>query len=110
MGGLLIAEGLAIGHIMRYIRIGECNRCGECCEAPTKERIEAYHRAGFTCRVQHESGCPFEEYREGKIFCTNYEDRPKMCRDFPTSPVDIETLPNCSYRFTLEREISKWKP
>ena len=84
-------------------RTGECKRCGECCEAPTKERVDVYKRAGYGCKVQHLSGCPWEKRVDGKITCTDYDNRPKMCRDFPLSPLDIAALPNCGFKFAEGR-------
>ena len=83
-----------------YIREGECNQCGLCCLPPTPERIEAYHKAGYECKTQHLSGCPLEaRTKDGRIYCTAYDKRPEMCKVFPQQPVDIETIPECSYSF-----------
>lgn len=85
---------------MAWVRSGECTKCGKCCESPTPERIEAYRKVGYECKTQHLSGCPSEARTEdGRIYCTDYYNRPEMCRDFPLSPVDIETIPECSYYF-----------
>ncbi|MDD5455396.1 MAG: YkgJ family cysteine cluster protein, partial [Candidatus Margulisbacteria bacterium] len=31
--------------------------------------------------------------------CSNYKDRPDVCRRFPESVLDLEKFPHCSYRF-----------
>ena len=83
-----------------YIREGECNQCGLCCLPPTPERLRAYADAGYEVKTQFIDGCPFEARTEGgKLYCTNYEGRNQMCRDFPIVPVDIETIPECGYSF-----------
>ncbi len=80
------------------MRSGDCKKCGKCCEIPTEERIEAYVRAGISFQSQYLSGCPY--WVNG--LCSDYEHRPQMCKDFPRSPVDIETL-DCGYYFKEER-------
>ena len=83
-----------------YIREGECNQCGKCCETPTPERLKAYADAGREVTTQYVDGCPFEaRTADGRIYCTDYKHRNQMCKDFPSSPVDIITLPNCGFRF-----------
>lgn len=81
------------------MRTGECNQCGDCCLPPSEERLAAYRKAGVIPDKQHIYGCADSVSVDGKITCTDYDNRPKMCRDFPLSPLDIVALPNCSYKF-----------
>ena len=82
------------------IRLGWCNQCGKCCEFPAPERIEAYRKEGYECKTQHLSGCPSgARTKDGRIYCTDYDNRPLMCRNFPQHPIDIKTLPECGYSF-----------
>lgn len=61
----------------RYIRKGQCNRCGWCCE---------YH------------GCPHLQYDGGgKAVCPIYKNRPKRCRVFPEAPPILHE--GCGYYF-----------
>lgn len=74
--------------------------CGDCCEPPTKERLQTYRDAGIEVTVQYEDGCPFAiRGEDGRLSCTDYENRNEICRNFPTHPVDILALPNCSFSF-----------
>lgn len=79
-------------------RIGECNKCGKCCEKPTFERLETYRKAGIKPDSQYLDGCPYLENGS----CNDYENRNQMCWDFPRSPIDIETIPECGYSFVKE--------
>lgn len=62
----------------RYLRKGQCNRCGACCEF----------------RV-----CP--EYlrydKEGKAICLCYGKHPPDCRNYPSAPPII--YPKCGFYF-----------
>jgi len=60
-------------------RVGECNRCGKCCQV---------------C-----GNCEFLYFEDGKALCRNYENRPQVCQDFPENPVDIKDFPECGYKF-----------
>lgn len=63
-------------------RKGDCNRCGECCNLPTR--------------------CPFLGYdHEGLAICKAYKYRPLNCRKYPRSS-DEQICPSCSYFFTDE--------
>lgn len=89
-------------------RQGECRRCGECCEYPSRERINAYGRAGFEYRTHRMRGCSSAGRTEdGRIFCKDYGKRPEMCRRFPEHPVDIVTIPGCGYSFREAKGVEK---
>jgi len=82
----------------RLVRLGECNRCGKCCDPATlPRRMEVYRRYGLAVLI-HTEPCPHFHY-DGRGVCDIYKERPAMCRAFPRRPADIEGLPECSYRF-----------
>lgn len=60
----------------RYIRKGQCNRCGWCCK---------YH------------GCKDLIMEDGKAICTIYDKRPDRCRVFPEAPPILTET--CGYWF-----------
>lgn len=92
---------------MPWIRVGECNQCGDCCDPATlKKRLKNYLDAGMSFEViggmelRHGGVCPhFKRDSRGKGWCSIYPTRPQMCRIFPKSPLDILVLPRCGYRF-----------
>jgi hypothetical protein len=55
-------------------REGSCKRCGQCCGW-----CPLYDRKNKSCRI--------------------YGFRPAICREFPLSPEDLKTLPDCGYSF-----------
>jgi hypothetical protein len=62
----------------RFIRTGECNRCGACC-----------------------TDCKDADRSSEMVVCTIYEDRPRCCKEFPEMPpIQFNT---CGYRF-----IDRW--
>lgn len=90
-----------------WVRHGECDGCGYCCEALTHpiqinfsqndpDWIEArgLPKDGITW-LPIISPCPqlSEEKR-----CSIYENRPGQCKDFPVDPSQIEKVP-CVYWF-----------
>lgn len=88
--------------ITTYKRKGKCRKCGKCCEYPTRDRINAYSRAGYDVQeiLETELDCPHVKRREdGSIKCGKYWRRPRRCRRFPSHPLDIAALPTCGYRF-----------
>jgi Fe-S-cluster containining protein len=93
-------ESYEKGIEMPWVRIGKCNRCGDCCRPETlPERIKAYLRWNmpFILPTNGEP-CPF--FKDGEpATCLIYENRPLSCRLFPRHPADIEALPRCGYRF-----------
>jgi hypothetical protein len=57
-----------------YLRQGDCNKCGKCCE---------------WCK----------DYEGGGI-CGLYENKPQRCKDYPTAADFVAGLPpECSFRF-----------
>ncbi len=54
------------------VRIGECTHCGNCCKADVGFGVDS---AGWC-----------NNYRRGESRCSIYDDRPKVCREFPKTP------------------------
>lgn len=120
----------AVGDLFprRYVRAGECARCGRCCEAPNLRvhrllfRLRPafalwlrYQRAvnGFEFRAAHEALGQVEfacrHFDPERRLCGNYELRPAHCREHPL----IETwlsrprfLDGCAYRAENAAEAS----
>lgn len=102
-------------------RRGECNSCGWCCQyegihrnvvspAPGEEFVSLSDRRFYELRggrviadgrrvlyvVQAFAPCSAHD-NDGKR-CTTYDDRPDICREFPSVPEQIEGTP-CSHWF-----------
>ena len=61
-------------------RVGECNRCGECCKLPNV--------------------CPFLRYdKEDKCFCAIYPIRFRSCRKYPRTAKEHITKDVCGFYF-----------
>jgi len=61
-------------------RVGECNRCGECCKLPYP--------------------CPFLRFdAEGLSMCAIYAFRPPSCRKYPRTNEENLTAQVCGFRF-----------
>lgn len=103
---------------MSYIRKGDCNGCGWCCQFEAVHRCTATSPSGklsesdqrfYLLRGARVSAggeiaqylmhayVPCEAYEEARG-CSIYETRPDICRDFPSSPEQVEGSP-CSFWF-----------
>lgn len=104
------------------MRKGECNNCGWCCQfeavhqctasSPDGQPLSLSDQTFYTLRggTVHENGkqvrylmyaylpCEAHVADQG---CSIYENRPDICRNFPSSPEQIEGSP-CSYWFETE--------
>jgi len=67
------------GGVQLMPRVGECNRCGKCCQVY--------------------ANCEFLIFEDGKPVCKIYENRPQICQDFPQNPIDIKDFLECGYKF-----------
>lgn len=102
-----------------WIRHGECNGCGRCCEVllhPAMARIKvavtdpAYlaargltpDREGFV-QVIGDLVAPCPQLTPEKR-CGLHDTKPEYCRDYPTRPEQIASFP-CSYYFTRGTEV-----
>lgn len=84
---------------VKWIRMGECNRCGDCCRPDLLQaRIKAYEEAGMPYKLVNKN-C--EKFDPETGLCNNYENRPEMCKIFPLHQTDIVALPRCGYYFIL---------
>ena len=89
-----------------WIRLGQCNKCGRCCDPATWPKRAAIYRAlGIPFMLNPQFPCPYFMDFGSKGFCAIYEQRPQMCRDFPLQPADILGLPECGYRFEARQRI-----
>ena len=82
------------------VRVGECNRCGKCCD---NERamavIQKLAARGIAYKLAPHFPCYLSHYEDDKCVCEIYERRPLFCLEFPVSEGDLEDYPECSYRF-----------
>jgi len=91
-----------VSEAQKIVRKGKCIRCGKCCKQvvlrmPYEPALEDYlkwlalrrdmtvRRSTATGRVEIEikAKCRFLKFRRGKMTCSVYATRPKICRDFP---------------------------
>lgn len=109
---------------MPYIRHGECNHCGWCCQFTGQSTVKVenarglsdpdYYKArGFAivqreglsilaeAKVSHHLPCP-QHVNER---CSIYAERPSTCKDFPVSPEQIKHVPQCGYHFEYIERI-----
>ena len=108
----------------KWERKGDCNQCGWCCQflmvlrmtVPDRvpERLTPDLEKFYDLRhgVKGEDGrmrltvhgfAPCQAHDTEKKQCTIYQDRPQGCRDFPTTPEQIEGTP-CSHWFERGEE------
>lgn len=101
----------------KWIRSGECNHCGHCCQTIAREALvredgqvnrdrEYYVARGF--RQATVDGrrqwvlfgwvaAPCPQHVEGR--CAMQASKPRTCREFPLVPLDVVGTP-CSYWFS----------
>ena len=101
-----------------WSRSGKCLRCGKCCT-----RVATYMQytdelrdylewlslhTGVTVQldkganmawVEFRTKCKYMKIKKGKVFCKVYTQRPKVCQDFPNSPITGKDCPG--FLFTL---------
>ena len=93
-------------------RVGECNRCGDCCRLLPEWRVlPDITRALFRMydknaeevlrKVVHGRCFYLIELPDGKTRCElfNKPERPEFCKNFPMEPDNLKKLPRCSYQF-----------
>lgn len=89
-----------------WVRAGECNNCGWCCDnlgrfqlTMTTPDIEFIKVRGGPL-IQGDFHAPCQYHIENR--CAIYDTRPRTCSDFPSEPNEIIRIP-CSYWF--ERSV-----
>ena len=108
-----------------WIRKGECNSCGMCCQylgrdipltitPPVRQdgevdleyiAVRGYQldeKPGWATRNIH-AFAPCSVHDNENKRCTVYDQRPETCRNFPAHPAQIEQTP-CSYWFEWSEE------
>lgn len=85
---------------MAWIRSGECNRCGECCNSGNPGQL-----ADVTPVVP--GACALYRIGEdGKGMCSNrnHEYYLSGCNVWPSHPDQIVDYPSCSYTFEWQED------
>ncbi|MFA6971407.1 MAG: YkgJ family cysteine cluster protein [Gallionella sp.] len=93
---------------MKWLRIGECKRCGRCCKADFllkacnvwEKIILWFMLRSKGAKMDNLKGftCPHLAEADGKHVCLTYEHRPEFCKKFPASPRDLIDE-DCGFRF-----------
>jgi len=80
----------------KYRRVGQCRRCGRCCDLHCKHLRWVTNRDIKSGESFRDTGvdCPF------MAICTA-NPKPEMCAHFPTDPG--QTPPKCGYSWVEER-------
>lgn len=95
MGGVINTDERGV----RWRRLGECSRCGECCSPdPGVGYFTAAERASATC----EGFCPLYRHDGERASCAGHGTHQFYlggCVDHPKLPGDLATTPSCSYSF-----------
>lgn len=80
----------------RWIRTGECNRCGACCRSG-----DPFNGTRGPSEVP--GACPLYAEHGGIGHCTDRTDHYYLigCAHWPSEPDHIRDYPDCSYRFEV---------
>lgn len=90
----------------KFERTGECLRCGKCCNTivttmqyrpEIRDYLEwlslhqgvivKHDRGTGVVWIEFKNKCRHLKFKRDKALCKTYDDRPKICRDFPLDPV-----------------------
>jgi Fe-S-cluster containining protein len=110
--------------VTQYLRVGHCSKCGRCCQGFLElEVVHRYHpvipqeggkattgRGIWVEIVNNGKRVFFKTEKHRKLDrkckflaenneCESYNRRPLFCREFPLSPQNIITFPECTYTF-----------
>lgn len=81
-------------------RIGECSRCGRCCN------INNFPVGTTTIGQVREDGSCTYYYHDGEqggcMKHVTVSGKPLICQLFPMGPSDIASIPECTYSFVEE--------
>ena len=105
----------------RYYRIGECAKCGRCCEniyvrhsgkvILTQEEFEEIKKSDNYSFYKHISvigkddfGLIFscDKFDKEKRLCTDHKNRPSICRNYPSEEIfsfGAQLQDNCGFKF-----------
>ena len=105
----------------QWVRRGKCQRCGRCCTQVITTMIHTNELQDYlewlslhqniavrrdensnVVKIEINSKCKMLRFKQGKALCKIYENRPKVCHDFPTSPAGIGDRGCPGFVFTLE--------
>lgn len=87
-----------------YERVGSCNRfCSRCCSLshwrahPLYETVKAILESPPFTGMNERGDCNHLVWKNGMAECSIYDERPEICRVFPSHPSSTETIPECTY-------------
>lgn len=112
-----------------WTRKGECQRCGRCCSQVIttlqySDELRDYlewlslhqnitvrlDKTAKIAEVQIRTKCRMLRYKHDKAVCKIYENRPKICRDFPMTPIASGNKGCPGFTFTLEPPLDPTQP
>jgi Fe-S-cluster containining protein len=83
--------------------------CGKCCSMvhwrkhPLYDKwLKSVFEAPPFIGMNAHGDCNHLKWINGIAECQIFDERPDVCRQFPSHPLAIETIPTCSYTFTEE--------
>ena len=84
-------------------RIGQCKRCGRCCQVKTLWKGLNRKTKIFLCILRPKliftkGRCDHLKFENGMAKCEIYDKRPLFCRLFPDEPADLVD-DRCGYKF-----------
>ena len=107
-----------VSSLTDWVRGGECNGCGWCCQMVTRMEIAVHWHPKIDERYYEVRGFEWKEvdgsklgFIKGALYapcpmhdlaglrCVIHANRPQVCRDFPVTPDQIQDTP-CSYFFS----------
>lgn len=96
----------------KWIRSGECCRCGECCQNfnPWESASKDIIAGSIAPERTVANACPLFAWQEREGFCRGHQKHPvymKLCKDWPRYPNDIKDFPSCTYSFQMSEELAR---
>ena len=112
------SETPEVQQALEWKRTGKCIRCGKCCTRVATymnftEELRDYLEwislhAGATVErdkgtnmawIEFRTKCRCMKVKKGKAICKNYSQRPKVCQEFPNSPITGKNCPGFTFTF-----------